>query len=30
MEPVVITEIAFVALGDLLLRASGFRHRFSN
>lgn len=30
MKPAVISEIAFVALGDLLLRASGFRHRFSN
>ena len=30
MEPPVVSEIAFVTLGDLLLRATGFRHRFSN
>ena len=29
MQPPVVTEIAFVTLGDLLLRATGFRHRFS-
>jgi hypothetical protein len=26
MKPTVITEVAFVTLGDLLLRASRFRH----
>lgn len=30
MEPAIVTEIAFVALGDLLLRATGFGHRLSN
>ena len=30
MKPAVITEVAFVTLGDLLLRASRFRHRLSN
>lgn len=29
VEPAIITEVAFVALGDLLLRASGFRHRLN-
>ena len=29
MQPPVIAEVAFVALGDLLLRASGFGHRRS-
>src|SRR5437764_3217724 len=29
MKPAIITEIAFVTLGDLLLRASRFRHRLS-
>jgi hypothetical protein len=29
MQAPVVTEIAFVTLGDLLLRATGFRHRLS-
>lgn len=29
MQPAIVAEIAFVPLGDLLLRASGFRHRLS-
>lgn len=29
VQPAIVTKIAFVALGDLLLRASGFRHRLS-
>jgi hypothetical protein len=30
METPVVPEIAFVTLGNLLLRATGFRHRLSN
>ena len=30
MEPPIVPEIAFVTLGNLLLRATGFRHRLSN
>jgi hypothetical protein len=29
MKPTIITEVTFVTLGDLLLRATGFRHRLN-